>query len=74
MVGQDWSTKEGDCVEFGSRNQHGMGGKVGGRRGRKRKPLRGNIDLQGSLLGVPNLISNWQQEDSGTNVGPQLLS
>ena len=23
MVGQDWSTKEGDCVEFGSRNQHG---------------------------------------------------
>lgn len=55
MVGQDWSTKEGDYVEFGSRNQHGMGGKVGGRRGRKRKQLKGNIDLQGSLLEVPNL-------------------
>ena len=74
MVGQDWSTKEGDYVEFGSRNQHGMGGKVGGRRGRKRKQLKGNIDLQGSLLEVPNLISNWQQEDSETNAGPQLLS
>lgn len=50
MVGQNWSTKEGDYVEFGSRNQHGMGGKVGGRRGRKRKQLKGNIDLQGSLF------------------------
>jgi len=27
-----------------------------------------------SLLEVPNLISNWQQEDSETNAGPQLLS
>lgn len=28
-MGQDWSTKEGDCVEFGSRNQHGRCGKAG---------------------------------------------
>lgn len=39
----------------------------------KRKQLRGNMDLQGPLLEVPDLTTNWQQECPRTNAGPQLL-
>lgn len=32
------------------------------------------MGLQGWLLETPNLISNWQQGEQGTNTGPQMLS
>lgn len=50
-----------------------MAGKVE-REKRKRKQLSCNTDFQGSFMAVPDLRSNWQQEDPETNAGHQFLS